>query len=41
MGRLSYYPAPSRNLPHIAHLIGALGDLWEQCQLARMPMAAQ
>lgn len=39
--RLRITPSPVHSDADIAHLIGALGDLWEQCQLARIPMAAQ
>lgn len=39
--RLRITPSPVHSEEDIAHLIGALGDLWEQCQLARMPLAAQ
>lgn len=39
--RLRITPSPVHSDADIAHLIGALGELWEQCQLARMPLAAQ
>jgi len=39
--RLRITPSPVHSDADIAHLIGALEELWEQCQLARMPMAAQ
>ncbi|UWR23309.1 5-aminolevulinate synthase [Sulfitobacter sp. S190] len=39
--RLRITPSPVHSEADIAHLIAALGDLWEQCQLARIPMAAQ
>ena len=39
--RLRITPSPVHSEADIAHLIGALGDLWEQCHLARMPIAAQ
>ncbi|MFK7869211.1 MAG: 5-aminolevulinate synthase [Roseobacter sp.] len=39
--RLRITPSPVHSDADVAHLIRALGDLWEQCQLARMPMAAQ
>ena len=39
--RLRITPSPVHSGADVAHLISALGDLWEQCQLARMPLAAQ
>ncbi|MGB3247275.1 MAG: 5-aminolevulinate synthase [Sulfitobacter sp.] len=39
--RLRITPSPVHSDADIAHLTDALGALWEQCQLARMPMAAQ
>jgi 5-aminolevulinate synthase len=39
--RLRITPSPVHSDEDIAHLIDALSDLWEQCQLARRPMAAQ
>lgn len=39
--RLRITPSPVHSAADIEHLIGALEDLWGQCQLARMPMAAQ
>jgi 5-aminolevulinate synthase len=39
--RLRITPSPVHSDADIEHLIGALGSLWEQCQLARIPMAAQ
>lgn len=39
--RLRITPSPVHSDEDIAQLIGALAALWEQCQLARYPMAAQ
>lgn len=39
--RLRITPSPVHSAEDIDQLIGALGDLWTQCELARMPMAAQ
>jgi 5-aminolevulinate synthase len=39
--RLRITPSPVHSAADIDALIGALEDLWGQCQLARMPMAAQ
>jgi 5-aminolevulinate synthase len=39
--RLRITPSPVHSAADIEHLIGALEDLWGQCQLARMPLAAQ
>jgi len=39
--RLRITPSPVHSDADIAHLIDALGALWEQCQLARLPLAAQ
>ena len=39
--RLRITPSPVHSDADIEALIGALEDLWAQCQLARMPMAAQ
>jgi 5-aminolevulinate synthase len=39
--RLRITPSPVHSDADIDALIGALGDLWAQCQLARMPLAAQ
>ena len=39
--RLRITPSPVHSAEDIERLIGALGDLWAQCQLARMPLAAQ
>ncbi|MCL4159053.1 UNVERIFIED_CONTAM: hypothetical protein GTU68_005384 [Idotea baltica] len=39
--RLRITPSPVHSAEDIERLIGALEDLWAQCQLARMPMAAQ
>lgn len=39
--RLRITPSPVHSDDDIARLTQALGELWEQCQLARMPMAAQ
>jgi len=39
--RLRITPSPVHSEADIAHLLTVLGALWEQCQLARVPMAAQ
>lgn len=39
--RLRITPSPVHSEADILHLTEALGELWEQCQLARMPLAAQ
>ena len=39
--RLRITPSPVHSQADIDHLIGALETLWAQCQLARMPLAAQ
>ncbi|AXI47210.1 5-aminolevulinate synthase [Sulfitobacter sp. SK012] len=39
--RLRITPSPVHSAADILHLTDALGELWEQCQLARMPLAAQ
>ncbi|MBU2993142.1 5-aminolevulinate synthase [Octadecabacter sp. 1_MG-2023] len=39
--RLRITPSPVHSAQDIDHLITALEDLWGQCQLARIPMAAQ
>mgnify|MGYP001814529030 CR=1 FL=1 len=39
--RLRITPSPVHSQADIMHLTEALGALWEQCQLARMPLAAQ
>jgi len=39
--RLRITPSPVHSADDIDRLIAALGDLWSQCQLARIPMAAQ
>lgn len=39
--RLRITPSPVHSAADIQHLTQALGALWEHCQLARMPMAAQ
>ncbi|WP_439154192.1 5-aminolevulinate synthase [Yoonia sp.] len=39
--RLRITPSPVHSQADIDNLIGALETLWAQCQLARMPMAAQ
>jgi 5-aminolevulinate synthase len=39
--RLRITPSPVHSAADVDHLIHALGVLWTQCQLARMPMAAQ
>ncbi|UWQ89710.1 5-aminolevulinate synthase [Rhodobacteraceae bacterium M382] len=39
--RLRITPSPVHSDADIAHLIGALSALWQRCQIARIPMAAQ
>lgn len=39
--RLRITPSPVHSDADMDHLIAALGALWTQCELARMPMAAQ
>jgi 5-aminolevulinate synthase len=39
--RLRITPSPVHSAADIDRLIGALGELWSQCQLSRLPMAAQ
>ncbi|MFT5743858.1 MAG: 5-aminolevulinate synthase [Paracoccaceae bacterium] len=39
--RLRITPSPVHSQTDIDHLIGALETLWAQCELARIPMAAQ
>jgi len=39
--RLRITPSPVHSAQDVARLVGALSDLWSQCQLARMPIAAQ
>ncbi len=39
--RLRITPSPVHTAEDVDRLVSALGDLWTQCQLARMPMAAQ
>ena len=39
--RLRITPSPVHSAEDIDHLIGALSELWQRCQIARMPMAAQ
>jgi 5-aminolevulinate synthase len=39
--RLRITPSPVHSEADILHLTETLGALWEQCQLARIPMAAQ
>jgi len=39
--RLRITPSPVHSDADIAHLTDALGTLWEHCQLARVPVAAQ
>ncbi len=39
--RLRITPSPVHSQTDIDHLIAALAALWEQCQLARLPLAAQ
>jgi 5-aminolevulinate synthase len=39
--RLRITPSPVHSQADIDHLIGAISELWQRCQIARMPMAAQ
>ncbi|MGB7244604.1 MAG: 5-aminolevulinate synthase [Sulfitobacter sp.] len=39
--RLRITPSPVHTDEDVDHLMHALGALWEQCQLARLPLAAQ
>ncbi|RLK03525.1 5-aminolevulinate synthase [Ruegeria conchae] len=39
--RLRITPSPVHTDEDIDHLVGALSTLWQRCQIARMPMAAQ
>lgn len=39
--RLRITPSPMHSVEDIDHLVSALETLWAQCQLARLPMAAQ
>ena len=39
--RLRITPSPVHSEADMDHLVDALASLWEQCQVARMPMAAQ
>lgn len=39
--RLRITPSPVHSAADMDHLVTALGDLWTQCALARMPQAAQ
>jgi 5-aminolevulinate synthase len=39
--RLRITPSPVHSDADVDHLVEALGQLWEQCQLARLPLAAQ
>lgn len=39
--RLRITPSPVHTDADIEHLLGALEELWVQCEIARMPMAAQ
>ena len=39
--RLRITPSPVHSAADIDHLVSALETLWTQCQLARIPMAAQ
>lgn len=39
--RLRITPSPVHSAEDLDHLVTALGALWTQCELARMPMAAQ
>jgi len=39
--RLRITPSPVHSAADISRLIEALGELWAQCELARVPMAAQ
>jgi len=34
-------PSPVHSVEDVERLIGALEELWAQCQLARLPIAAQ
>ena len=38
--RLRFTPSPNHSQADIDHLVGALSDLWSQCALARVSMAA-
>jgi len=39
--RLRITPSPVHSAEDIDHLVAALGTLWERCQIARQPIAAQ
>ena len=39
--RLRITPSPVHTDADVDHLVAALSDLWQRCQIARMPMAAQ
>lgn len=39
--RLRITPSPVHTNEDIDHLVGALSTLWQRCQIARMPVAAQ
>ena len=39
--RLRITPSPVHSAADMDHLVAALGALWSQCELARMPLAAQ
>ncbi|WP_299047196.1 5-aminolevulinate synthase [uncultured Tateyamaria sp.] len=39
--RLRITPSPVHTAQDVNRLVAALGDLWTQCQLARLPIAAQ
>ncbi|PRY86812.1 5-aminolevulinate synthase [Donghicola tyrosinivorans] len=39
--RLRITPSPVHSAKDVEHLVKALADLWSQCQLARMPQAAE
>jgi 5-aminolevulinate synthase len=39
--RLRITPSPVHTEADIEHLLDAIGELWTQCQIARIPMAAQ
>lgn len=39
--RLRITPSPVHSAEDIAHLVAALGDLWERCKIARRNLAAQ